>query len=224
MAENILESTNVPTPVSASGPGSGTAEMRVLVPVKRRVRFSDVWMSWPLAYVTAARDLKVKYKQSLVGPAWLVIQPLGNLAGLTVVFAGVADVKTGGVPYPLFALVGMTIWTFFQLSVATGTMAIAGNSTLIRRVACRRFGFVTSSLLSSLLAPSVIFVAALAGLVISGDLKMQALLFPVVFAGLFIFAGALLLILASVTVRYRDATALLPFMFQAGIFLSPAGR
>src|SRR5947208_6789871 len=85
---------------TAVSPPPASLERRVIVPSARRVTVGDLWHSRRVARVLAARDLKVKYKQSLVGPPWLILQPLGILGGLVVAFHGVATVDTGGVPYP----------------------------------------------------------------------------------------------------------------------------
>src|ERR1700712_3164354 len=99
--------------ISASAPAP-----RVYRPVKRRVKFSELWTTMRVARMIGLRDLKVKYKQAALGPLWLLIAPLGMLAAITVAFSGVTNVPTGKVPYVLFALVGLTVWTFVQLSAS----------------------------------------------------------------------------------------------------------
>ena len=88
-------------------------------PVKRRVRVSQLWTSLPVTRMVAARDIKIKYKQSALGPLWLLIAPLGLLAAVTIAFYGVTKVDTGGVPYVLFALVGLRVWIYIQLTLTT---------------------------------------------------------------------------------------------------------
>src|SRR5918994_2219863 len=80
---------------------------RVIVPAKRRLSLRDVAREGAVIRVLAGRDFKVKYKQSLLGPLWLIFQPLALLAGFPVGFQGLADVKSSGVPYAVFALVGL---------------------------------------------------------------------------------------------------------------------
>ena len=86
-------------------------------PVKRRLRVRDIWASWRITRMVAARDIRVKYKQAALGPLWLLLAPLGMLGAVTVAFAGVTSVQTQDVPYVLFALSGLTMWTFVQLRV-----------------------------------------------------------------------------------------------------------
>jgi ABC-type polysaccharide/polyol phosphate export permease len=197
---------------------------RLIRPVKRRVSLADFWRSRPVARELAARDMKVKYKQSLVGPPWLIIQPLGTLAGLLVAFHGITKANTEGVPYVWFALVGMVVWTFFTQTLTNSVLAFGQNAELIRRVALPRLAIITASLLSNLLAPAVILVAVLAGLLISGiGLPTQALLFPLVVGWMALMTIGCLMILSSLAARYRDVNTLMPFWATAGPFLTPIG-
>ena len=199
-------------------------DVRVIRPAKRRIPLSDLWRSRYVAWIVALRDLRIKYKQSVLGPIWLVLQPLGVLAGLVLVFNGVTTVNTGDVPYVLFALVGMGVWTFVQSSLTAGSMAFVQNSELIRRVASPRVAFVTASVISNLVAPAVIVVASIAGVFIAGRaLPVQALLIPVFLAWLVVLMTGVLFLLASLTARYRDVFSLVPFWSQAGLFLTPVG-
>src|SRR3954451_14292372 len=98
----------------------------------------------------AVRDLKVKYKQAALGPLWLLIAPLGMLAAVTIAFSGVTDVDTGGTPYVLFALVGLIVWTFVQLSLTLGAMAIIANASLVRRSTVPRIALISGTMLGNL--------------------------------------------------------------------------
>src|SRR5512132_3313977 len=128
------------------------AELRpsVMVPVRRRVRLSEMWTSRPVTRMVASRDIKIKYKQAALGPLWLLIAPLGMLAAVTIAFSGVTDVHTSGIPYVLFALCGLTVWTFIQLSLTMGTQAIVANAQLVRRSPLPRIALMTGSLLGNL--------------------------------------------------------------------------
>jgi lipopolysaccharide transport system permease protein len=198
--------------------------VRVVEPTKKRARVADIWRSRRVARVLAARDLKVKYKQSLLGPPWLVLQPLGILGALIVAFHGVAKVNTSGVPYVPFALVGLVVWTLVQTSLLIGTQSLLVNQNLIRRVASDRISFVVGSLLSNLIGPAVIVAGAIVALLVTGTgLPLQALVFPLIAVWLLAFTFALVCVFASLAVRFRDVQTLLPFWSQAGLFLTPVG-
>jgi lipopolysaccharide transport system permease protein len=196
----------------------------VAVPTKKRVGLGEIWRSRELARVVAARDLKVKYKQSLLGPPWLLLQPLGMLAALIVAFNGVANVDTAGVPYIPFALTGLTVWTLIQMTLLNGAHAFIANALMIRRVACPRIAFVTGAVLANLPAPVVVLAGTLVTLLLSGQgLPLQALLFPLIAVWLIVFTFLLVCVFASLAVRFRDIQSLLPFWSQAGVFLTPVG-
>jgi lipopolysaccharide transport system permease protein len=197
---------------------------RTIVPVKRRVPLSEIWGSRDVARLIALRDLKIKYKQSLVGPPWLIIQPLGILAALIVAFNGVTKVNTNGVPYAVFAIVGLVVWQLINMSILNGTLGLQANGQLIRRVASPRIAFITGALMSNLIGPAVIVVGAIAFILGSGrSLPIQALLFPAVLVWTSLVVFGVLLILASIAIRWRDVNSLLPFWSSVGAFITPVG-
>src|SRR5687768_7297677 len=114
------------------------ASAQIFVPTKHRVRLSEAWTTAAVARTLAARDMKVRYKQSVLGPLWLALQPLGMLIAVTIAFYGVTTVNTGDVPYVLFALVGLCVWTYFQLTMMAATLTVPTNSQLVRRSTCPR--------------------------------------------------------------------------------------
>src|SRR3954471_14544816 len=120
-------------------------ELRVLRPARRRLRVRDIWTSRRVAWMIGQRDVKVKYKQAALGPLWLLIAPLGMLLAITIAFSGVTNVNTGSTPYILFALVGLVVWTYIQLSVTVGATAIVANHPLVRRSATPRIALVTGT-------------------------------------------------------------------------------
>jgi lipopolysaccharide transport system permease protein len=216
------DSTITAPPAAAAAPVS--TETRLVVATKKRIKLSDVWRSRAVAKVVAARDLKVKYKQSLLGPLWLLIQPLGILAAMIVAFHGVASVDTGGVGYVPFSLTGLAVWTLVQMTLLNGVQALLANALLIRRVNAPRIAFVSGAVLSNLPAPIVTFAAALITLLASGQgLQIQILLLPAVIVWLLVFTFALVCVFAALAVRFRDILSLLPFWSQAGLFLTPVG-
>ena len=201
-----------------------SATPTIYVPTRTRVRLRDLWTSLPVVWVLAGRDLKAKYKQSLLGPLWLIIQPLGLLAAFTVVFTGVTKVDTSGIPYALFGLVGLTVWSFLQASLMTGAMSIVTNAKLVRRVNCPRLAFPTSSLVASLPILAITFVPTLISVYALGyQLPLQALLLPLAIIWLFVFTWSWVAIMSALSSRYRDILGILPFLLQAGVFLSPVG-
>jgi ABC-type polysaccharide/polyol phosphate export permease len=192
------------------------------VPAKRRVPVSDVWRTWPVVRVLAVRDYKVRYKQAALGPLWLIIQPLGILAAFTVVFDGVTQVPTGDTSYPLFALVGITVWTAVGSILTFGVRTNLLNRRLITLVWCPRVAFVTSSLVSALpnlIAPLLLTLLAIP--LLGEAIPLAALALPVAVAWLLVLCWVLSLGLSAANVRFRDVNAIVPFLIQGGLLFTP---
>jgi ABC-type polysaccharide/polyol phosphate export permease len=197
--------------------------MHVYKPVKRRLRVRELWTTMHVAKMIGLRDIKVKYKQAALGPLWLVIAPLGMLVAITIAFSGVTKVDTGATPYVLFALVGLIVWTFIQLSASLGSGAIVANGGLIRRSPLPRVALITGSVVGNLPPVTVMFVVCLVGTLLSQGLPLQALLLPILIAWLMVFTFALSLLLGGMAARFRDTVSIMPLILQAGIFVSPVG-
>jgi lipopolysaccharide transport system permease protein len=194
-----------------------------LGPVTRRIRLREVVETMPVARMIGVRDIKVKYKQAALGPLWVIIAPLGLLAAVTIAFSGVTNVSTGDVPYVVFALAGLAVWTYVQLTMMVGAQAIISNATLVRRSTCPRLALVTSVLISNIPPFAIMLVVTVAGSAITGHLPLQALLIPAFIAWLVVLAWSVALIAASVSVRFRDIVAIIPLLAQAGMFVTPVG-
>ncbi len=203
-------------------PERAPGAVRELTPTARRIRLRDLWTTLPVAKVLFFRDFQSRYKQSLLGPIWLIIQPLSMLGGFTVVFGSVAEVDTGGVPYVLFSVIGIAVWLTFQVSVLYGTRTIVANKAIVKAIPVPRLSFVTSTLMGSLPQFAFTLVLTFICVVAAGaSLRPEMLMLPVCIAWLFVFIYAVVLPLASWHARYRDVGATSPFLFQAGLFLSP---
>jgi lipopolysaccharide transport system permease protein len=197
--------------------------MREAVPVKSRMRLRELVSSFPVARVLGARDIKVKYKQSALGPLWLLFQPLGILAAITVAFSGVTNVDTGDIPYVIFGLVGITVWMFISMTVAIAPQSFLANSSLVRRSPAPRTAFITATVYSNLPILGIMSTVMLAATLIARGFSLQILLLPVFALWLLVFTWGVVLVLAPVAARFRDAVAIVPLIIQAGIFLAPVG-
>jgi lipopolysaccharide transport system permease protein len=196
---------------------------RVLAPVKRRLRLRDILGSRSVVRVLSARDFKVKYKQSVLGPVWLVFQPLALLLGFIVAFKGLGNVNTDGVPYPLFALCGLSAWSFFQAALNMGAPAIISNAPLMRFTPCPRVAPLMSAMISSLPSFAVTVGASLVWSAAAGDLSVRAFLLPLALLWLLVLTFGAIAFCAAVATHYRDMISALPFLLQVGTFLAPVG-
>jgi lipopolysaccharide transport system permease protein len=177
----------------------------------------------PVIRVLAFRDLKARYKQSLLGPIWILFQPVAMLGAFVVGFHGVAKVGTGRVPYAIFALAGVTLWSYFQAAMMAGTSSIIGNGALVRKTACPRFAFPIAAMVAVLPSFLVPLVATLVAASADGLVSARLLVAPVAVFWLFAMTAGLVAITSSVSVRYRDIASALPFLLQVGAFVVPVG-
>lgn len=196
---------------------------RRYMPAKRRARISEIWTGWRVAQIVALRDVRIKYKQSLLGPVWLLLQPLGMLVGVTVAFSGITNVNTGSVPYVVFALVGVTVYAYFQLTVATAVPAMISNAPLVRRSACPRVALVNGAPIANLPTLGVMSAITIVLAIALNGLKWQLVAFPLLVVAVVVFLWGPALLLASTAARFRDAVAVIPLIIQAGMFVSPVG-
>ena len=196
---------------------------RVVAPVKRRLKLRDIFGETSVIRVLATRDFKVKYKQSLLGPLWLVFQPLALLVAFVVAFRGLGDVKTSGVPYAVFSLVGLTAWAFFQASMTIGVASLITNSNFIRFTPCPRPAFPLAAIIASLPAFAVTGAGAVISAAATGYLSPRVLLLPLGLIWLVLLTAGVVAIGAALAVRYRDTISALPFLLQIGVFFAPVG-
>ena len=199
------------TIVITGGPGGISADA-----------FREVWEYRETLRAFVVRQIKVRYKQALVGIGWAILQPVVAAALFAVFLGRLAGVSSEGAPYLLFALAGMVVWTFFSGSVTSGSDSLVSQQTLLRKLYFPREILPLSSLgvgfLDLVAGLSVLVVAAaLYGIVPA--LSWVALLVP--FVPVTLFAAACALALSSVNVYYRDVRYTLPFLLQIGLFASP---
>jgi lipopolysaccharide transport system permease protein len=213
-------------PVATDGhhvhPPRPLGDVKVMRNVKRRVKLLDIPRSLPVIRVISVRDFKARYKQSALGPIWLAIQPLGIVAAFAVAFNGVTQVETFGVPYALFAFTGVCVWSYFQMALTEASQAVPANGLFIRRVPVPRHALVISGLIVALpLLASTLTFTVVAIFAAGRGVPVQVLLLPVAAAWLMLLVWGISSILASIAARWRDVLGVLPFILQAGIFVSP---
>lgn len=193
------------------------------MPAKRRLKLRHLPRQWEVVRVLAARDFKLKYQQSLLGPLWLIFQPLALLGAFLVAFKGLGNVRTSNEPYVVFTLVGLSVWSFFQASMTIGTASVITNLNYVRYTPCPRPAFPLAATLASLPSCAVVALAAIVGAVVTGHLSPRIVLLPIGLVWLFVLTAGVVGISAALAVRYRDVIQALPFLLQVGVFVVPVG-
>ena len=182
----------------------------------------ELWRYRELAGRFVWRDLKVRYKQTFIGVAWVVLQPLLTTVIFTLIFGRFADFPSDGLPYPVFVLAGVLPWTYFASSLNGASSSIAGNASLVTKVYFPRvllpLGAITTPLVDFLVA-----FPALVALIIWFDLPVTAtaLLVPFFLLLAAVTAFGVGLLFAVANVRYRDVPYAIPFVINIWMYLSP---
>jgi lipopolysaccharide transport system permease protein len=184
----------------------------------------DLWRYRELLGFLAWRDIKVRYKQAVLGIAWAVLQPAVQTLLLTFVFGKLAKMPDGGVPYPLLVLTGLLPWQLFSSAFSGASNSLVGNSHLISKVYFPRLIVPLSALAVALVDMAILLVLTLPIVAVSGVAPTWRLLLLPLFivAALVIALGAGLWITA-LTVKYRDFRFITPFLLQIGLFVTPVG-
>ncbi len=201
------------------------------VRVLRAPSFSPLGLLGDLRTLVQYRDLlltltlhriKVRYKQSVLGIAWAIVQPLSLMLIYTLIFSYVARVETNGMPYAIFAYAALLPWTYFSTSVANATNSLVTNSELVTKVYFPReilpLSYVIAALCDFLIASSV-----MAGLMFyyRVPLTINSLYsLPIIFV-LTLFIMAMTLILSATQVRFRDIGVAVPLLLQLWMFATP---
>jgi lipopolysaccharide transport system permease protein len=218
------ESLHAP-PISPETPSELPREPLVIIrPAKGWVAIGlrELWHYRDLFYILALRDIKVRYKQTLLGAAWAVIQPLFTMLIFWIFFGRLAGMPSDGIPYPLFAFAGLLPWTFFSNAVTSSGNSLVGNSNLITKVYFPRLIIPTASVAAGLLDLAISFVVLVLMMAWFGVVPgISVLLLPVLIVLTSLLAIGVGMWMSALNVKYRDIRYALPFLIQLGLFVTP---
>jgi lipopolysaccharide transport system permease protein len=182
----------------------------------------EVIESRELLYLLAWRDVKIRYKQTVLGAGWAVIQPVLTMVVFSLVFGRVGKVPSDGLPYPLFSLGGLVIWSYFSNALVLGSNSLVSNVALLTKVYFPRILVPMAALLAGLVDLGISFLvllAVMAGYGVAPTLRMLTLpliLVMLVAVSLGVSAG-----LGALNVRYRDVRYVVPFLSQLWLLATP---
>lgn len=186
------------------------------------LRLDQVWAFRELLGCLALRDVKVKYKQTILGAAWAVLQPLLLTAVFTIVFGRLAKVPSDGVPYSAFALAGMVFWTFFSGGLTTASLSLVANGPMVSKVWFPRLCLPIASVLAALVDLAVGLVALFAVVLALGLVPgPQVLVLPLLVVLAAVTCLGTSLWLSAFNVLYRDVRQITPFLVQLWLFATP---
>ena len=182
----------------------------------------ELWRYRELAGQIALRDITVRYRQTALGGAWAVLQPIGFMVVFSLIFGNVAGIASNGLPYPLFSLAALVPWTFFSTAVLLGSDSLVSNSALVSKIYFPRIFMPAGVVVAGFVDLAISIVILLAIVLAWGYMPSLAILaLPLLIA---IAAAAALgtsAALSAINVRYRDVRYVVPFAIQMWLFVSP---
>ena len=186
------------------------------------INWRELWESRELLYFLMLRDIKVRYKQTVLGVAWAVLQPVLSMLVFTVIFGQLAKMPSEGFPYAIFVYTGLLPWTFFSTAVSTSSGSLVNQQALLTKIYLPRLFVPSSAIGSGLVDFAVSFVFFGCLMAYYGVMPGWGLLAVPALVALTIVASlGVGLILAAVTVTYRDFRYVTGFLIQVWMYLSP---
>jgi lipopolysaccharide transport system permease protein len=228
-AADTLEPAN-PAPAGARGAhATPLAEVElpltVIQPTRgwQVVNLRELWRFRELLYFLTWRDIKVRYKQTLLGAAWAVVQPFATMVVFSLFMSRLGDAGANDIPYPLFVFAGLLPWTFFANAIAAAGGSVVGNQNLVTKVYFPRLIIPISAAGAGLVDFAIAFGMLLVMLAYYGVAPgLGIVLTPVI---LLLLVAAVLgvgILLSALTVAYRDFRHVVPFLVQLWMFATPA--
>ena len=205
---------------------AATDEPRPEIWFKRRVgvreALREVWAFRELIRALAERDLRTRYKQSVLGIAWVALAPIVLMLVFTLVFTNLGKVATHGVPYPLFAFIALVPWSFFSSSVMTGGTSLTMNTPLLNKLYCPREVFPLGSIAAAAVDATISTIVFGVLLAIEGRAPArEAVYMPIFLLILVVFTVGVTVAISAAVVYVQDLRVALPLVVQLGLFATP---
>jgi lipopolysaccharide transport system permease protein len=186
------------------------------------LKFGELWEYRELLYFLTWREVKVRYKQTVLGVAWAVIQPLMTMLIFSLFFGKLAKVPSDRIPYPLFCLAGLVPWQFFANGLAESSNSLVASSNLISKVYFPRPTIPISAILSGAVDFAISFVLLIGMMAFYHRVpSMRCVYLPLFFLLAFVTALGVGLWLSALNVKYRDVRYTVPFLTQLWLFATP---
>jgi lipopolysaccharide transport system permease protein len=216
---------SVPTPSGGQGAAAGRPPMTVIVPPAgwAPLDLRELWAYRELLYFLVWRDVKVRYKQTGLGVAWAVLQPLLTMVVFSLFFGRLAGVPSDGVPYPVFTLAALVPWTFFSYGLTQSASSVVADQQLVTKVYFPRLAIPGATVLSGAVDFALAFALLLVMMLYYGVAPTPNALWavpPLLLLALVTALGAGLW-LSALNVQYRDVRYTVPFLAQLWLFATP---
>jgi lipopolysaccharide transport system permease protein len=187
-----------------------------------KINFKELKHYRDLFYILAYRDLRVRYAQTFLGFLWALLQPLATLVIFILVFGLAVKVDTGGIPYPLFAISGISMWTYFGFVLNQSGNSVIGAQEMIKKIYFPRLVIPLSKAVVGFVDFGVALIMLVILMIVYGFAPTLNLLYAPLFILLNIIAALSVGIwLSALTIRYRDFQHVIPFLVQFGMYATP---
>jgi len=186
------------------------------------LKLKDIWQYRELLYFLTWRDVKVRYKQTVIGFLWAIIQPFLKMVVFSVIFGGLAKMDSEGFPYPIFLYAGLLPWQFFASAVSRSGESVVGSANLIKKVYFPRLIIPIASVGACLVDFAISFIILIVLMFYYSIIPTLSIfmVLPLVLATIFTALGVGMFI-SALNVAYRDFRYVLPFLVQIWMFLTP---
>lgn len=219
-----MATSTVATRPEVNAPQAATPPPILIAPSRgwRSLDLQELWSYRELLYFLTWRDITVRYKQTVLGAAWAILQPLLTMVVFSLFFGKLAGMPSDGLPYPLFSFAALVPWSFFASGLAQSSNSLVGSANLIRKVYFPRLVVPLASVLSGAVDFGLAFLVLLAMMAFYGVMPGLAILaLPLFFLLAFITAVGAGLWLSALNVEFRDVRHVVPFLSQIWLFATP---
>ncbi len=188
----------------------------------RMLDLKELWAYRELLWVLTARDIKVRYKQTVLGAMWAIIRPVVTMIIFSIIFGRLARLPSDGFPYPIFVYTALLPWTFFSTAISTSGQSLVGSSHLVSKVYFPRLIIPLSSIGVGLVDLAIATVILLLLMLYFGTgLSINLLAAPFLLVFVVFTALGIGTLLSALTVAYRDFTHVIPFLVQIWMYVTP---
>lgn len=186
------------------------------------LKLHELWEYRELLYFLTWRDIKVRYKQTVLGAAWAILQPFMTMVVFSLFFGGLAQIPSDGVPYPIFSYTALVPWTFFASGLTMSSNSLVGSANLIKKVYFPRLTIPIATVLSGAVDFVIAFVVLLVMMLFFGIVPTaNVLVLPFFVLLAFVTALGVGLWLSAMNVQFRDVRYTVPFLTQFWMFITP---
>lgn len=202
----------------------GQEHLTVIQPSKgwRALDLKELWAYRELLWVLTLRDIKVRYKQTVLGFAWAIIQPVMTMIVFSIFFGGLAKMPSDGYPYPVFVYAALLPWTFFANAISNSAGSLIGSSQLVSKVYFPRLIIPLASIGSWLIDFAIAaFILLILMLIYGVSWSLNLLAAPLLIVAVIFTALGVGTFISALNVAYRDFRYVVPFMVQLWMYITP---